>query len=79
MDFLFSGKSGFGNIWLNKHGTCLAALVLGKTYQIVGTCVKILIMCLYAFKERCKIVVGITEIIQFNDFLTICRQISFIF
>ena len=31
------------------------------------------------FEERCQIIVGITEVIQFDDLLTICRQIGLVF
>ena len=63
MDFLLRGQTGFCNKWLRKDCTNFAILVFGKTYHPIRTCVKILIVCLDAFKERSKVIVGITEII----------------
>ena len=36
-------------------------------------------MCLDALEERSKVVIGISEIVEFDDILTIGREISFVF
>ena len=49
-----------------------------QTYELRAS-VKIAVMRFNTFEERCQIIVGITEVIQFDDLLTICRQIGFVF
>ena len=79
MDFLLGSQPGFGNIWLNKYSTYTTILILGKAYHVVRASVKIAVMRFNTFEERCQIIVGITEVIQFDDLLTIYRKIGLVF
>ena len=78
VNFLFRCETSIGNKRLYQYGADFAVSVLGKAYHTVWTGIKILVVCLYAFKERCKVVVGIAEIIQFDYCLLVRRQIDFI-
>ena len=63
MDFLLRGQTGFCNKWLRKNCSDFAIHVFGNTYHPIRTCVKILIVCLDAFKERSKVIIRISKII----------------
>ena len=52
--------------------------VLRKTKHTIGTIREIDVVGFYAFKERCEIIVGITKIVQFDNLLSIGRQIDLI-
>ena len=71
MNLFSRSQTGIVNIWLNKYGTNIAIAVLGKSDHTIGTCIKILVMRINSLKERCKIVVRISEIIQLDDFVPI--------
>ena len=79
MDFLLSCKAGIINIWLSQDSANLSIFVLCKTKHSVQAIREILIVSLYAFKERSEVIVRITEIIQLDDFRTVRRKIGFIF
>ena len=53
--------------------------IFGKAYHLIRTCIEVFIVRFYALKERSKVVIRVTEIIQFYDFLGVWRQINFIF
>ena len=57
MNLFFRSQTGIVNIWLNKYGTNITIAVLGKSDHTIGTCIKILVMRINTFKERCEIVV----------------------
>ena len=57
VDFLLGGETGIVNIRLNNHGTNITISVLGKTYHLVCTIRKILIMSLHTLKERREIII----------------------
>ena len=54
---LSCSKASFRNIWLSQYSTDFSILIFCKTYHTIRTGLKIFIMSLYAFKERCKIVI----------------------
>ena len=71
MNLFACSQTGIVNIWLNKYGTNIIITVLGKSDHTIGTCIKILVMRINPFKERCEIIVRISEIIQLDDFAPI--------
>jgi len=71
--FFFCGQTGFGNKGLYQDSADISIFVFSEANHAIGTIRKVLIVCLDTFKERSEIVVGITEIVQFDDFRTISR------
>ena len=78
MDFLFGCETSIGNKRLNEYSTDFAVSIFSKSYHAILTIWKVLVMRLDAFKERCKVVVSITEIVQFDNLPLVWRQIDFI-
>ena len=69
--FLFCCEACIRNKWLYKNRTNLSVTILGKAGHTVGTIWEIFVVCLDALKERCEIVIRITEIIQLDDFILV--------
>ena len=78
MDFLFGSKACCVNKSLYQYGTHFTVLVLGKTNHRIRTIWKILIVCLDTLKKRGEVIVGIPEIVEFDDFSTVVRKISLV-
>ena len=78
VDFLSGSKARFCYARLNEYSTYFPILVFRKTKHTVCTVRKILIVRFYAFKERSKVIVRVSEIVQFDDLHRIWRQIHFI-
>ena len=76
--FLFCCKTCICNKWLYKNRTYFAIFILGETNHVIWACVEIFIMSIDTLKKRGQVVIGITEIIELNDFLLVKRQIRFI-
>ncbi len=78
MNFLFSSQTGIYNKWLHQYRTNLPVAILGKTNHTIWASIKILIVSPNTLKERRKIIIRITEIVQLHDFLRIRRQINLV-
>lgn len=78
VNLLFGGEAGVVDIRLHQYRTDLTVAVLGKTYHAVRTCIEILVVCLDTLEERGEVVIGITEIVQFDDVRTVGREIRLI-
>ena len=78
MDFLLSGKTGILYKPLYQYCTYFAVFVLSKANHTIRTRIKVLVVCLDTLEKRCKIVIGIAEIIQLNDFRALGREIDFV-
>ena len=58
-------------LYINDHGVGSSDLLEAK--HAIWTSIKVFVVRFDTFKERGEIVVGITEIVQFDDFRTISR------
>ena len=71
--FLFRSKAGFGNKRLHQDSADISIFVFSEAKHAIWTSIKVFVVRFDTFKERGEIVVGITEIVQFDDFRTISR------
>ena len=79
VNLLLGGEAGVIDIRLNQHRTDFAVAVFGKANHAIWASIEVLVVRLDALEERGKVVVGIAEIVEFDDILTIGREISFVF
>ena len=79
VNLLLSSEAGITYKLLHQNRADLTVAVLSKAYHAVSTIGKILVVRLDALEERGKVIVGIAEIIEFDDILTIGREISLVF
>ena len=79
VNLLLGGEAGVIDIRLNQHRTDFAVAVFGKANHAIWASIEVLVVRLDALEERGKVVVGIAEIVELDDILTIGREISFVF
>jgi hypothetical protein len=63
---------------LAKNGASLSVPILGKANELVSTVRKQLVVYMDALEERIEVIVGITKIVQFNDFSAFRRKVYFV-
>ena len=73
VNLLFCGQPSFCNKWLYQDSADMPVSVFCKANHTIWTSIKIFVMRFDAFEKGCKIIVGISEIVQFDDFRTIRR------
>ena len=78
VNLLLSSEAGITHKLLHQNRADLTVDVLGKAYHAIGASIEIFIMSLDALEERSKVVIGISEIVEFDDILTIGREIRLV-
>ena len=78
MNLLPRGEAGILHKPLHQHATDFAVAVLGKANHAIRTIREISIVCLDTLKKRGEVIVGIPEIVEFDDFSTVVRKISLV-
>ena len=79
MNLLPRGEASIIDIRLHQHATDLTVAVLGKANHAIRTRIKVFVVRLDALEKRGEVIIGISEIVELDDILTIGREISLVF